>query len=41
VAWSFDPGRGEIQTSFHAGGITSDSMRASFASSVIRFPRES
>jgi hypothetical protein len=41
VAWSFAVARGEIQTSFHAGGITSSSMRASFAASLIRFPRES
>ena len=34
-------GRGEIRTSRHAGGITSDSIRASFASSAIGFPRAS
>ena len=38
VAWSFARGRGEIQTSRHAGGIASASIRASFSSSVIRFP---
>ena len=30
VAWSFAPARGEIQTSFQAGGITSCSMRSIF-----------
>ena len=41
VAWSFAPARGEIQTSFHAGGMTSASMRATLSASVICFPRES
>ena len=41
VAWSFAPGRGEIQTSFHAGGMTSFSIRSSFASSRISIPRAS
>jgi hypothetical protein len=36
VAWSFAVERGEIQTSFQAGGIASASIRANFASSVIR-----
>ena len=34
-------GRGEIQTSFQAGGMTSDSMRATLPGSVMRFPRAS
>jgi hypothetical protein len=34
-------GRGEIRTSFHAGGIASASIRSSFSGSVIRLPRES
>ena len=38
VACSFAVARGEIQTSFHAGGIASASIRASFRSSVIRLP---
>ena len=41
VAWSFAPGRGEIQTSRHAGGITSSSIRASCSGSVMRCPRPS
>ena len=41
VAWSFADPRGEIQTSFQAGGMTSASMRASLSASVICFPRES
>jgi hypothetical protein len=38
VAWSFALGLGEIQTSFQAGGITSDSIRSSFSGSEIRRP---
>jgi hypothetical protein len=38
VAWSFAVERGEIETSFQAGGIASASIRASFRSSVIRLP---
>ena len=41
TACSFAFARGEIQTSRQAGGMTSASIRASFAGSVIRFPRES
>jgi hypothetical protein len=41
VACSFDDALAEIQTSFHAGGITSDLIRWSFSSSVIRLPRAS
>jgi hypothetical protein len=41
VACNFAFARGEIQTSFHAGGIVTASIRASYASSVIGFPRES
>jgi hypothetical protein len=41
VACSFAVGDGEIQTSFHAGGIRSASIRAIFGRSVISFPRAS
>jgi hypothetical protein len=41
VAWSFDEALGEIQTSFQAGGITSDLIRSSFSSSTMRFARAS
>jgi hypothetical protein len=41
VACSFALGLGEIQTSFHAGGITSARIRSSFASSAILLPRAS
>ena len=39
VAWSFAFGCGEIQTSRHAGGMTSASMRSTFSGSMILFPR--
>jgi hypothetical protein len=41
VAWSFDEALPEIQTSFQAGGITSDSIRSSSFSSEMRLPRAS
>jgi len=41
VACSFAVDLGEIHTSRQAGGITSDAMRASLSSSVMRFPRAS
>jgi hypothetical protein len=41
VACSFALARGEIQTSFHAGGMRSESILSSAAPSVIARPRES
>jgi len=41
VAWSFAVGRGEIQTSFQAGGIASRWIRYSFSASLMRLPRAS
>jgi hypothetical protein len=38
VACNFAVERGEMETSFHAGGIASASIRASFPSSEIRLP---
>jgi len=41
VACSLAPERGEIQTSFQAGGMTSALIHSSFSASVMRFPRAS
>ena len=41
MACSFAFARGEIQTSFHAGGIASDSIRSIVVAFVTSLPRES